>query len=378
MKKTLLATAIAGALGVTAAAQAATVYDQDGTQVDVYGRINLGVTTGGIQSEEPDAAKTDGSEFVDVFSRFGFRARHQVAPDLQAFANMEFRPNLARQNSSSMAIRNSFLGIRGDQWGMVRIGNFDGVLYQAVTSKFDIQEYEGFTTTSGGNVSARGDSIQYSTPNLSGFQAHVQAKHISGNDIDGNAIVGEQDNSSTVSWQAAVNYEWEGLYLGLGYNQSKAEREDRGYRYRGAAGTRGNPAGEDIWAAAAIYQFTPAFRAGVKYEDVTDTFSTEELNDRVAAGFITADQAAGAIDNMWTLMGVFDYGMGEIYADYNRIRSVHEGTDSRNAWTLGANYRFSRPMYVWAEIVDYDFDSDDSISDLNDDLRFTVGLRYDF
>ncbi|NIC35145.1 porin [Halomonas desiderata] len=374
MKKTLLATAIAGALGVTAAAQAATVYDQDGTQVDVYGRINLGVTTGGIQSEEPDAAKTDGSEFVDVFSRFGFRARHQVAPDLQAFANMEFRPNLARQNSSSMAIRNSFLGIRGDQWGMVRIGNFDGVLYQAVTGKFDIQEYEGFTSTSGGAVSSRGDSFQYSTPVLGGFQAHVQAKHLSGN----GAEVGAQDNSSTLSWQAAVNYTWQDLYLAAGYNQSKAEREDRGYRYRGAAGTRGNPAGEDIWAAAAIYQFTPAFRAGVKYEDVTDTFSTEELNDRVAAGFITADQAAGAIDNMWTLMGVFDYGMGEIYADYNRIRSVHEGTDSRNAWTLGANYRFSRPMYVWAEIVDYDFDSDDSISDLNDDLRFTVGLRYDF
>ena len=35
MKKTLLATAIAGALGVSAAAQAATVYDQDGTRLDL-------------------------------------------------------------------------------------------------------------------------------------------------------------------------------------------------------------------------------------------------------------------------------------------------------------------------------------------------------
>ncbi|MEQ4540285.1 MAG: porin [Billgrantia sp.] len=358
MKKTLLATAIAGALGVSAAAQAATVYDQDGTQVDVYGRINLGVTTGGVQEEGPGAEKTDGSEFVDVFSRFGFRARHQVAPDLQAFMNMELRPNLARQNSDGLTVRNSFLGLRGDNWGMARVGNFDGVLYQAVTSKFDIQEYEGFTSTSGGAVSSRGDSFQYSTPVLGGFQAHVQAKHLSGNGAD----VGAQDNSSTLSWQAAVNYTWQDLYLAAGYNQSKQEREDRGYSY---AGPGANPAGEDIWAAAAIYQFTPAFRAGIKYEEVTD------LNDQ-------ADLSATDIENLWTLMGVFDYGMGEIYADYNRVRMALDGVDSQNRWTLGANYRFSRPMYVWAEIVEYDFDTTDAVEDVTDDLRFTVGLRYDF
>ncbi|MGO1886604.1 MAG: porin, partial [Halomonas sp.] len=47
MKKTLLATAIIGALGASAAAQAATVYDQDGTKLDVYGRIAMGVAGGG-------------------------------------------------------------------------------------------------------------------------------------------------------------------------------------------------------------------------------------------------------------------------------------------------------------------------------------------
>jgi outer membrane pore protein E len=363
MKKTLLATAIAGAMvyGATAA-QAATVYDQDGTQVDVYGRINLGVTTGGEQDLSPGAQKTDGSEFVDVYSRFGFRARHQVAPDLQAFANMEFRPNLVRQNDDNMVIRNSFLGIQGDNWGMVRVGNFDGVLYQAVTSKFEIQEYLGYTSTSGGATSARGDSIQYSTPNLEGFQAHVQAKHLSGND----ATVGAQDNSSAWTWQAAVNYEWQDLYLGLGYNQSRQEEEGRGYAYQSGGP---NAAGEDIWAAAAIYQFTPAFRAGIKYEDVTSTNDQDTFDPQADVGLI---------DNMWTLMGVFDYGMGEIYGDYNRVRSVIDGEDSRNVWTLGANYRFSQPMYVWAEIHDADFDTDDSLRDLNDDLVYTVGLRYDF
>ena len=49
MKKTLLATAIVGALGASAAAQAATVYDQDGTRLDIYGRIAMGIAGGRTQ-----------------------------------------------------------------------------------------------------------------------------------------------------------------------------------------------------------------------------------------------------------------------------------------------------------------------------------------
>lgn len=388
MKKTLLATAIAGALGVTAAAQAATVYDQDGTQVDVYGRINYGITTGGTDQatgfvpgtgvggvEATGETKNTGSEFVDVFSRFGFRARHQVAPTMQVFANMEFRPDLTAQNDDSMVIRNSFIGLRDDNFGMFRVGNFDGVVYQAVTSKFEVHEYEGFTTISGGPIGARGDSVQYSTPVLGGFQAHVQAKHASGNDQP----VGAQDNSSTVSWQAAVNYQWQDLYLAAGYNQSK-DLADRGASYSGGGAYA---AGEDIWTVMASYQFTPQFSARVKYEEVSDTFSQEELTARAQAAAVAENDArvrsiVGSMENLWTVGTTFDYGMGEIYADYNRVRSAFEGVDSRNVWTLGANYRFSRPMYVWAEIHDANFDTDDSISDLNDELRYTVGLRYDF
>src|SRR5690554_1095910 len=86
MKKTLLATAIAGALGVTAAAQAATVYDQDGTKVDIYGRIAMGIEGGGS-----DAAGDNGAEFVDAFSRLGLRLQHMVSSDLTAFGHLEWR-----------------------------------------------------------------------------------------------------------------------------------------------------------------------------------------------------------------------------------------------------------------------------------------------
>jgi|GEM_PF-1838066 predicted porin len=45
-KKATLALAISGLLGASAA-QAAVVYDQDGTTLDIYGRIAMGFEGGG-------------------------------------------------------------------------------------------------------------------------------------------------------------------------------------------------------------------------------------------------------------------------------------------------------------------------------------------
>lgn len=358
MKKTLLATAIAGALGVSAAAQAATVYEQDGTKIDVYGRINFAITGGGVQPED-EALKQTGSEFRDVFSRFGFRASHELNSDLTAFGNIELRPRMDAVNNGDITVRNSFVGLRSDQFGTVRVGNFDSVFYQAVSSVFDVPEFEGFTAVDTGSTAGRGDSIQYSTPVLEGFQAHVSVKHLSGN----GAEVGAQDNSSSTTWQTAISYTWQDLYLAAAYNQSKQPEEDRGYGYDG-----GGPSasGEDLWGVVAAYNFTPAFSGRLTYQAVDDVNEQAELT------------AGTEIENLWGLGATFDYGLGEIYGDYYRVRMAREGVDSQNRWVVGANYRFSEPMYVYAEVADFDFSSDDSLNQLDDDVIYAVGLRYDF
>ena len=54
MKKTLLATAIAGAAAFTAAgAQAATVYNQDGTKLDIYGNVQIVYAGGRTKTVTP-------------------------------------------------------------------------------------------------------------------------------------------------------------------------------------------------------------------------------------------------------------------------------------------------------------------------------------
>ncbi|WP_162900000.1 porin [Halomonas sp. JS92-SW72] len=348
-KKSLIATAVVGALSASAVAQAATVYDQNGTKVDIYGRINYMITSGGPQDLSPGAEKESGSEFQNNGSRFGFRASHELSSDLSAFARMEFRFKADEVNSESMTVRNSFLGLKSQQLGTLTIGNFDSVYFQAVSSLFDVYENDGFISLDTGSTSSRGDTVAYASPVFSGLQGHVQVKHISGNDAE----VGAQDNGSTTSTAAAVTYSWEDLYLAAGYNQSR-DVSERGASYGGGGN---NSAGEDIWGVSAQYKFLPNFSARVMYEEL---------------GSVNEGASASAKKEIVGLGATFNYGQGNLYADVYDVSYVGD-ISSSNPWAIGVDYRFS-PMRVYAEI----FDEDVSGENIDDSLLYTVGIRYDF
>ena len=349
-KKSLISAAVLSALAASSVTQAATVYDQDGTKVDVYGRINFMITSGGNQDLTPGAGKTDGSEFQNNGSRFGFRANHEINGDLSAFARMEFRFKANEVNSDPMTVRNSFLGLRSQQLGTVTIGNFDSVYSEAVSGLFDVYENDGFISLDTGSIGSRGDTLAYASPVFNGLQGQVQVKHLSGNDAE----VGAQNNRSTTSTAAAVSYTWEDLYLAAGYNQSK-DVSDRGARY---AGGSNNAAGEDIWGVSAQYAFLPNLSARIMYEEL---------------GSVNDDASAVAVKELFGLGATFNYGQGNLYADVYDVSYVGDDVSSSNPWAIGVDYRFS-PMRVYAEI----FDEDISGENIDDSLLYTVGIRYDF
>ncbi|PMR74356.1 porin [Billgrantia endophytica] len=345
-KKSLIATSLVGVMA--ASAQAATVYDQDGTKVDVYGRLNYMVTSGGPQDLSPDSRKVSGSQFRNNGSRFGFRANHALNSDLSAFANMEFRFRADAVNSDPMTIRNSFLGLRSQQLGTGTVGNFDSVYFQTVSSLFDVYENAGFLSLDTGSIGSRGDSLAYSSPVFSGLQAHAQVKHLSGN----NTAIGARDNSSATSVAAAISYTWNDLYLAAGYNQSK-DVSERGASYDGGAN---NAAGEDIWGVSAQYKFLPNFSARIKYEEL---------------GSVNAQAADTAVKEIFGLGATFNYGQGNLYADVYDVSYV--GDSSSNPWAVGIDYRFS-PVRVYAEMFDQDVNGEN----IDDNPLYTVGIRYDF
>ncbi|MHC1859223.1 porin, partial [Escherichia coli] len=211
MKKTLLATAIIGALGASAAAQAATVYDQDGTKLDVYGRIAMGIAGGGPEFDD-DGAKIDNSEeFVDVYSRLGLRMSHEVNSDLTAFGRLEwrFKGDERYTESGFTEIRQSYLGLQSKQYGTIQGGNFDSFYNQFVSLPFDVYIDRGLEFA-GHPKQSRGDSIGYYTPDLEGWTAFLQLKHYSERgrfeDVPGGAT-GVREEGNVVAAQGGVRYE---------------------------------------------------------------------------------------------------------------------------------------------------------------------------
>lgn len=379
MKKTLLATAIAGALGASVAAQAATIYSQDGTEVDVYGRLVIQYMTGGV---EDGGTKEAGSEIANNGSRLGFRARHEVNTDLSVFANMEFRFDADERTGDRnfQNNRNTFVGLQSQQYGRLWVGNFNSVYYNALTSNFDVPEQDGWVSIGSVDNSSHGDALAYSTPVLEGFQAHMQVKHYTGN----GQPQGGDETDSTTSSQVALSYTWQDLYLAVGYDQNRdygtRAVQNSGDGVGSSLNNSGRHSGEEIWGFLATYQLTPAFSARLGYE--TTGSNDSRMNEEYTAN-PTGDAHFQYLGRDIISVGAtYDYGMGEIYGQYARVSWDDNDTvgdiSSANQWMLGANYRFSQPMYVFAEVYDADFDSDQAVGDINDDLQYTVGVRYDF
>lgn len=350
MKKTLLATAIAGALGVSAAAQAATIYDQDGTRLDLYGRIALGFSGGGDKVDE-DGVKTGGSEFRDVYSRFGLRGSQQITSDLTAFGNFELRPRLDEVNRDGQQVRNSYLGLRSNQYGTVQAGNFDSFYLDAVSAPFDVYIDRGLEFTDGSHQ-ARGDSIGYISPNLEGFQVYLMGKHYTGN---GREAGSEGSNSSKWNVAGGATYEVDALRLGLGF----AEDIERSGGY-----------GENVYGGTVAYEFVPGFSGRLGYE------YQKNNQDVIGVGMSYAYDA-------WSFN--LDYYHISLDGDRKDAANAQDHSTSRDAWAAGAYYQVSRNFDVFAEVHEADqasiglgsgFGSD--VRDVRDNVYWLTGARYHF
>ncbi|WP_445005046.1 porin [Halomonas mongoliensis] len=375
MKKTLLATAIAGALGVSAAAQAATVYDQDGTRLDLYGRIALGVSGGGEKAADGEP-KTQGSEFRDVYSRFGLRGSQQLSSDLTAFGNFEVRPKLDEVNSEGQQVRNSYLGLRSNQFGTVQAGNFDSFYLDTVAAPFDVYIDKGLEFTGGGHQ-ARGDSIGYISPNLEGFQVYLMAKHYTGNtdsrtlgEGEGSGELAGSPGSNSSVWNAAggATYEIDNLRLAVGFTEDRSRGSSADID--ADLGDIRN-AGKTIYGGSAVYEFVPGFSGRLGYEHHSQN------NAKIGAGMSYAI-------NEWSFN--LDYYNIRARGEHKDALNEADADTTRHSWAAGAYYAVSSNFDVFTEVQQADqqsitvFDSDtpDELRATRDTTYWLVGARYFF
>ncbi|GEK48861.1 porin [Halomonas pacifica] len=332
MKKTLLATAIAGAMGLSAAsAQAATVYNQDGTKLDIYGNIQLAYYS-------VDAGNNSVDELADNGSTFGFAAEHVINPGLTGYLKLEFDDfkadeiKTAGRDSGDQA----YVGLRGD-FGDARLGSYDALIddwiQDPITNNefFDVNDSSSQRGVGGINET---DKFTYTSPSFGGFQFAL------GTQYKGEAESENVTDSGNASFFGGARYTVGAFSVAAVYDNL------------------------DNYADA--YQNNGQF--GDQY-GLTAQYTIDSLRLAAKVEHFDGDMANTDAD-LYALSARYGYGVGDVYGAYQRVDDDLEA-DERDEFVVGATYNLSDAMYTWAEAAWYD-----NAQDVGDGVA--VGVTYLF
>jgi predicted porin len=178
MNKKLLAIAVAGALAAPGFAFA------QASSVTISGMFKVGFEGLKYSNEDAPVTRLNGtqSRVVDNSSRIIFNSVEDLGGGTSAIAQLDvrFAPDQAStiQTSNPIGSGNSWVGLKSNAWGMVRLGRLDlhygkapsdltnraGALQAATTSLFDFIGGQPIA-----NASRTQNVIKYDSPNWSGF-----------------------------------------------------------------------------------------------------------------------------------------------------------------------------------------------------------------
>ncbi len=210
MKKTLIALAVLGAAAGTAYAQ---------TNVTIYGVVD----TGYVKKTGHDLTMDE-----NVNSRIGFKGVEDLGDGLKATFQLEKRFDVGTGENNSGAGKDwegaANVGLKGDDWGWVRLGRVNGILTENIR-KFDpFYQYGVGSMIDSTQRAVRMDkTLRYDSPDWAGFS--VQASYSLGENMNsksrrsasgdkwdddyGYALVDENDHSN--------GYDNDGYAIGLNY-----------------------------------------------------------------------------------------------------------------------------------------------------------------
>lgn len=270
MKKTLLATAIVTGL-VSATAQAATVYDKDGTTLKIGGRAEVRGDFLGAEGEELEGTMYDMSR-----ARIHFKGKTQVSEGLTGFGKMEYE---IKNDQGSLKTRYLFAGI-GTQFGDFSYGKQDTANVQ-ISDMTDIASvHSGIQQYIGEASDKENNTFLYNATFAEALT--VQANYIANGEEDDADPLTTVDDSFAVS--ALYGFDF-GLDLGASYTSG----EENNQATLGAAYTLNDfylaatyAMGEDgadndftSLEAALQYKFTKEFRLmgiiAIASDDTADT-----------------------------------------------------------------------------------------------------------
>ncbi|WP_304525990.1 porin [Halomonas sp. I5-271120] len=325
MKKTLLATAIAGAMVVSASASAATVYNQDGTKLDLYGNIQM--VYANVNDENGDSQDA----IDDNGSTFGFAAEHAITSDVTGYLKLEFddfkadEMKTAGRDSGDQA----YVGAKGS-FGDVRLGSYDQLIDDWIQDPITNNEYfdasdSTYDRTNDNNVGGarETDKVTYTSPSFGGLQFAVGTQYKGSNETENTTDSGKASFFGGAKYTAGA-FSLAAVYDNLDtFDVTTDPESDFGDQYGVTA------------------QYTMgALRVAAKYEQFDD--GSDAKND--------VDFTA--------LSARYGYGMGDVYGAVQEVSYDEDGKDDRTEVIVGGTYNISSAMYTYVEVASYDANED--------------------
>lgn len=317
----------------------------DTANVDLYGVANLSfdVTDNGTAANGAAGVRTH--KVSSNASRIGFRGSENLGGGLSAVWQVESRVDMDNAGGT-FGTRNTFAGLRGDSWGQVLLGRYDGP-YRNATSRLD-----PFRDSIGDNRALMGgafratfrnsylgfdsrptDGVFYISPNLNGFT--VSAAYIAG---------AESATTSTdikgKTWSLGGTYEAGPIFASLGYQVNDIGSSGTGVAAGNAAGTVGVK--EQAWKLGAGYKFEAVgLDVGFAYEKTSDNFRGTGSVVTCASGSTDASNCYG--HSAWLLSGKYRVATGALKLVYSKADELGNTTATgARQWVLGYDHNLSK------------------------------------
>jgi predicted porin len=363
MKKTALTMAISSVL-LAGGAQAATVYDQNDTKLEIGGRAQ-GMYYG---TDDND------SEGDQSYLRLHFAGETKIAPEMQAFGFAEY--NLPASGSDNDELRYAYAGIKHDRFGAFSYGRQDGLFTKAVNNYTDVlPEWGGDGLGKDTEVFGTGRTnglAQY----IYTYQGLTLGAQFTGNNDPQNADrsnrVGPNSTwnpkGSAEGFAVSANYDFDmGLSLGTAYNQAGKTDE------QAANATFGGDTDAKLYGVGAKYAVGDLYLAAT-YSHGEDHMYVSTFN--------------GYAEKMDGYEAVAQYTIGKFKPSLAYLRtdvkdSAHNIDDTATEYvSIGAWYNFTDNFNAY---VDYKINLLDEVGSTNmntlgkntDDV-VAVALQYNF
>jgi predicted porin len=310
MKKTILATAIL----LAGAANAAEVYNNEGTSVSLGGSFR-----GHVVIQDTDDVNKDDVNFEDAGSRFDIKTTKELGDGLKAFGQMEIKYNGGAGEGDTLYVNNAFLGLEDDVYGKLVLGKKLGLGDDLVMNDFS---YEAGAYYHQDNAAGSGteDQLEYS-------------KTFGGATV----VVGLIDQDT---YALGGTYDVAGLSLGVAYTMANDQVTT-------AATT---PLVDNSSIIVGAQYSLDALTVGAQYQALD-----KDNKDTTAYGI-------GA---------QYSLGQASVYAMYDilEINNV-DGSDL----VIGADYEIAKDVKTYAEFSSKDLDSNANGSD----EKLIIGARVYF